>query len=189
MVAAPPTDPVADPVIVARVTSVYGVAGWVRLHSYTEPDDNLFGYSAWWIQRPQGWQQVRIDAWRRQGDGFIAHLVGVDDRDVAREYCQQNLVISRSDFKPLPANEYYWQDLLNLNVYCTVGGERILLGQVVELMETGANDVLVVRGPAAKGATAEPAGQRERLIPYLDQYVLRVDMVGGEIHVDWDPHF
>lgn len=177
-----PASPV-DPVTVGRITAVYGVKGWVKVHSATAPQENIFDYQPWWVETPRGWRMIEIDAHRSHGRGLVAHIAGIDDRDQAQGFCQQDIQVSKSQFPHLPEGEYYWSELLGLTVYSAIGDTRVRLGKVVGFMETGANDVLVVRGDATS------CDRRERLIPYADQFVMGADPVRGEIVVAWDPAF
>ena len=107
-------------------------------------------------------------------------MAGVDDRTLAESYKGLDVVIARSALPALPEGEYYWRDLQGLQVWCHEGEGRVLLGRVDHLIETGANDVLVVA--ACEGSIDE----RERLIPYLPgDSVTGVDLASGVIEVDW----
>lgn len=168
---------------VGRITAVYGIKGWVKVHSYTEPQDNLFSYHPWWIKTPHGVKQIEIDEARPHGDAYVAHIKGVDDRDLAASYTACDIAVERALLPELDEGEYYWHQLEGLAVYTNVGGEQ-RLGVVSKMMETGANDVLVVQGDG------QSIDQRERLIPYVPgQFVVSVDLQAGRILVDWDPEF
>lgn len=172
-------DPV-DPVIVGRITSVHGIKGWVKVHAFTELEDNLVSYRPWWLKSADGWQLIEFDQHRTSAKGLMIHLVGVDDRDEARQYCQRDIAVEKAILPALETGEYYWYQLQGLSV---VNTEGIRLGRVATLMETGANDVLVVQGDA------DSLDQQERLIPYAEQFVLGVDLDTRQIEVDWDPDF
>lgn len=172
-----------DAVAVGRIAGVYGIRGWVKIHSATAPQENIFDYQPWWIRTRSGWQALEIVERRRQGRGLVARIAGIDDRDRAQEICQQDILVSRSQFSTLSPGEFYWSELLGLTVYSEFGETRVRLGKVVGFMETGANDVLLVRGYATS------CDRRERLIPYVDQYVIHTDLDGGEMIVAWDPAF
>jgi 16S rRNA processing protein RimM len=173
-----------DLVNVGRITAVFGIKGWVKVHSYTEPQDNLFDYHPWWLKTKHGVKKIEIDEARPHGDAFVVHIVGVDDRDLAAEYTSVDIAIERSLMPELDTGEYYWSQLEGLAVYTRFGGERQRLGVVAKLFETGANDVLVVAADAAS------IDDKERLVPYVpEQFVLSVDLTAGEIDVDWDPEF
>jgi 16S rRNA processing protein RimM len=169
---------------VGRITAVYGIKGWVKVHSYTEPQDNLFEYHPWFLKTKHGVKQVEIDDARPHGDAYVAHIVGVDDRDHAAEYTATDIAIEKNLLPELSDGEYYWSQLQGLNVYTEFNGDRQKLGVVSSIMETGANDVLVVT------ADADSIDQRERLIPYVpEQFVNSVDLATKEIIVNWDPEF
>jgi 16S rRNA processing protein RimM len=104
------------------------------------------------------------------GRGVIAKLAGVDEREAAAALKGAEVAVARASLPQAPAGEYYWADLQGLRVINLQGEE---LGRVSHLLETGANDVLVVRG------------ERERLIPFVAAYVVKVDLAGGELVVDW----
>jgi 16S rRNA processing protein RimM len=168
-------------VVMGRLAGVYGVKGWLKVHSYTEPRENLLGYKAFEIERNGQWQPLIIDEGRSHGRGLIVHLRGIDDRDIAAEYVGANIAVPASAMPALPKGEYYWHQLEGLKVFTV--DHKILLGRVDHLLETGANDVLVIH--ACEGSL----DQQERLVPYVKQYVLEVNLEAGEILVDWDPDF
>ncbi|HQQ63651.1 MAG TPA: ribosome maturation factor RimM [Pseudomonadales bacterium] len=173
--------------VVGKLTAVYGVKGWVKVHSFTDPMENIFSYTPWFLvgaDESNTGTQVIVDDHRVHGKGLVAHIKGVDDRDAAALFCQQMIAVDIGELPVLPEGEYYWQELTGLQVFSRYGaGERVLLGKVSALMETGANDVLVV-SPCEKSVD-----QRERLLPYVDAYVLEVDLDTGTMLVDWDPEF
>lgn len=171
-----------DPVTAGRITGVHGVKGWVKIRSFTEPPENLFSYRPWWISDRDGWRKIDVDHCRPRQSGLVAHINGIDDRDAAQALCQRDVLVERGGFPRLGSGDYYWHDLMGLAVYSLVGGERVPLGRVTALIETGANDVLVVTG-------SDGPGKRERLIPYADPFLRRVDLGQAEIEVDWDPEF
>ncbi|MDQ2077300.1 ribosome maturation factor RimM [Marinimicrobium sp. ABcell2] len=169
---------------VGRIAGVYGIKGWLKVQSFTQPADNLFAYHPWWLKTPHGVKQVEIDASRPQGKGYVIHLKGVDDRDLAAHYTGQVIAVERAQLPALDAGDYYWHQLQGLRVISRYQGQSQDLGCVSKLMETGANDVLVV------APDAQSVDERERLIPYVpEHYVLRVDLAEGMIEVDWDPEF
>jgi len=173
-----------DQITVGKITSVFGVKGWVKVYSYTTPIENIFDYQPWTVKTPSGDKSVKVDQWQKHGKGLIAHIAGVDDRDIAQQYCQSDCVVAQERLPALEEGEYYWSQLTGLRVVSTYNGEPEFLGKVQRLIETGANDVLVVRG--CKGSLDD----KERLIPYVpEQYILKVDVAGNEILVDWDPEF
>jgi 16S rRNA processing protein RimM len=165
--------------ILAKITGYYGVKGWVKLYSFTEPRENIVNYSSLKIRRNkrEQWRDVKLDNGKAHGKGVVAHFAGYDDRDKAAELIGAELAVYRSDFKPTAKNEYYWSDLIALKVINLEGAE---LGQVSNLMETAANDVLVIKPSQEQGS-----GQ-DILIPFvLEHYVKQVDLDAGSITVDW----
>ena len=163
-------------VTLGRVTGVYGVRGWLRAHSDTAPRENIVTYSPWFLHRDGRWEAWSVEKGKRHGKGMVVKLAGCDDRDVATALVNAEIGVKRDQLaSDLAPDEYYWTDLEGLRVVTIEGAD---LGRVDHLIETGANDVMVVRG------------ERERLIPYLPkQVVLAVDLAVGKIQVDWDPDF
>lgn len=162
-------------VVLGKVGGLYGVRGWVKLWSFTEPVENLLDYRELELCRGDRWEAVRLAEGRRQGEALVARFDGCEDREQAALLVGAELAVTR-DRLPAPApGEFYWADLVGLEVV-TVDGAS--LGRVEQMMATGANDVMVVRG------------ERERLVPFLPgRYVHEVDLGGGRIVVDWDPEF
>lgn len=175
----------SDLVVVGKITTVYGIKGWVKIHSYTDPMDNLLGYKRCFLKRKDGWQPLRLAASKIHGKGIVAQLEGVNDRELAREYCQCDIGVSAADLPELSGDDFYWHELEGLKVYTEDDtGKEVLLGSVDHMMETGANDVLVVK--SCKGSV----DQEERLIPWLlEQVILEVDITSGQMRVDWPVDF
>ncbi len=170
-----------DLTIVGQITSVYGVKGWLKIYSHTEPMEGLLSYKPWLIKRDGQWVPIHVETSRKHGKGLVAKLIKVDDRDIARQYCGADIAIERSLLPKLALGEYYWSQLEQLTVY-TLSDQ--LLGKVSHLIETGSNDVLVVKGDS------NSIDSRERMIPYLpDQVVKEINLETGSMRVDWDPEF
>lgn len=169
-----------------RITGCYGIKGWLRVHPYTDQAESLLDFPAWWLEGGDGPEPVVIDAGRRQGRGLLVHLAGVDDRTAAEALRGRDILVREAALPPLGDGEYYWHQLEGLEVWCQdregeAAGEQ-LLGRVAYLIETGANDVLVVR--ASPGSIDD----RERLVPYLPGDVVKaVDLAAGRLTVDWFP--
>ncbi len=162
-------------VVLGEVSGVYGVAGWVRVYSYTDPRENILDYPLWRVESREGWTRMALHDGRRQGKAIVAQLEGFEDRDQARALIGRKIAVPRAELPEPDAGEYYWADLQGLRV---INRDGLEFGTVTRLMETGANDVLVV------------SGERERLIPMVpDVFVLRVDLDAGVMEVDWDPEF
>jgi len=163
-------------VTLGRISGLFGVRGWVKIHSDTDPREGILRYSPWYLRREGHWEERRPEQGQRQGKGVVAKIEGCEDRDAAAGLMGAVIAVRRDQLPGgLHPGEYYWADLEGLQVVTTAGVE---LGRVDHLLETGANDVLVVRG------------DRERLIPYLwQQVVLEVDLEQRRLLVDWDPDF
>lgn len=165
-------------ITVGKIGAPYGVRGWVKVHSFTESVENLLDYEPWYLGKAgcqDNWTATPVEQAKIHGKGIIARFEGCNDRDAAAAI--KGLVIAvRRDQLPQPdEGEYYWIDLEGLEVITLAG---ISLGRIDHMMETGANDVMVVKG------------ERERLIPYVPGHVVQeVDIEGGVIRVDWDPEY
>ena len=162
-------------VLLGKIVGVFGVEGWVKVHSYTEPRENLFRYKPWIVCSASGDRTVDKPTGRIQGHGIVAQLPQVADRDAAAALIGAEILVDRATLPEAKQGEYYWSDLEGLEVKLEDGTS---LGTVSHLFSTGANDVLVVRG------------LRERLLPYLPgDVVKKVDLERRVIEVDWDPEF
>lgn len=161
-------------VALGRISGLHGVQGWVKVFSDTRPRENILRYSPWYLQREGRWEARRLLNGRNQGKTLVAHLEGCNDRETARQLMGATIAVRRAQLES-GEQDYYWTDLEGLRVVTETGEE---LGVVDHLIETGSNDVLVVKG------------DRERLIPWLPEQVIRsVDLEQGRLVVDWDPEF
>ncbi len=169
-------------VLLGKVTSPYGIKGWVKVYSYTDPMDQILDYQDWFLKLNDKWTPIEVDKGRSHGKGMIAHIVGCDDRDAALSYGGAEIAIKRDQLPELDEGDYYWHQLEGLRVK-TLDNQD--LGKVSYMMSAGtANDVLVVKGDA-KAIDSE-----ERLIPYLPESTVKeVSLETGTIRVDWDPEF
>lgn len=160
-------------VALGYISAVHGVKGWVKVHSWTRPMEAILNYRPWLLGDTKS--PVKIIDGRKQGKGLAALLPGFEDREQAATLVGLQIFVRRDQLPATAADEYYWSDLEGLEVHTTKGE---VLGRVERLMETGANDVLVIRG------------EREHLVPFIQgHYVTRVDLEAGLIEVDWDPEF
>jgi 16S rRNA processing protein RimM len=155
---------------IGHIIGAHGVRGQVKVFSQTSPRENILNYSPWVIEQA-GRQQLSEISGKRQGKNVIASLAEVSDRNAAEELSGAKILIRRGQLPELAAGEYYWSQLIGLQV---VNREDVVLGRVEQMMETGANDVMVVQG------------DRERLIPYvMEDVIVSVDLVQQQIIVDW----
>lgn len=155
-----------------RVSGLFGVKGWVKVFSYTQPREAILDYDRWYLQSKAEWRVAAVVDGKRQGKSVVARLDGIDDRDQAAELVGCDIAIGRDELPQAEEGTYYWADLEGMRVVHRDGTE---LGRVAYLMETGANDVLVTEG------------ERERLIPFIaEKVILDVDFAAGVISVDWE---
>ena len=162
-------------IILGKVSGIHGVSGWVKVFSYTRPRENILDYPQWMLGTSDHWQEVELLEGRVQGKGVIARLKGLDDRDEARKWIGQEIAVYRSQLADLPEGEFYWCDLIGLDVQNLEG---VNLGKVTEIFDTGANDVLVV------------SGETRQLLPLImDRYVMEIDRDNNRMIVDWDPGY
>lgn len=162
-----------------RVVAPYGVYGWLKIQPDTEDLDSLFDYDSWWLGRanPQDsslWRELEVETVKVHNALLVVKLVGVDDRDAAFACKGMQVAVPRDLLPPADANEYYWSDLIGLEVK---NQQAVELGKIMDVFATGANDVIVVKG------------ERERLIPFIGQVILEVDVAAKTMLVDWDAEF
>ena len=155
-----------------RISGLFGVQGWVKVYSYTEPREAVLDYDRWLLGRKDGWQEATVAEGQRHGKTIIVRIDGYVDRDQAAKLVGLDIGVPREAMPETDNGRFYWSDLEGLRVLRRDGTE---LGKVAYLLETGANDVMVVKGDG------------ERLIPFvMDKVVLGVDLDKGEIEVDWE---
>lgn len=162
-------------IILGKITGVFGVKGWVKIFSYTEQRDGILRYNPWFLRIANEWRAFKVIASRSQSKTLVAQLQGIDTRDQAERLLGCEIAIPREQLRSLRDGEYYWADLQGMRVVTTTG---IDFGVVDALFETGANDVMVVKG------------KRERLVPWIMNDVIKsVSLDERVIVVDWDPDF
>lgn len=160
-----------------HIAAAFGIKGWVKVHSDTAPRENILGYRPWYLLRNGRWEQVEVAEGQAHGKGVIARLRGVEDRNAAELLAGLEIGIAASALPKPKRGEYYWRDLVGLEV---VNAEGVLLGVVDHLLETGANDVMAVHPCAGS------VDEARRLVPWvMGQVVQRVDLGARRILVDW----
>lgn len=176
-----PNKPLSDFTTVGRVGAAYGVKGWVKLISFADPLENILSYPRFTISEGGALREIELDQGRPQGKGFVGHIKGCDDRDKTRDYTGKELMIEKSLLPELSEESFYWYELEGLKVVTLSGDD---LGYVHHLIETGANDVLVVK------PNSDSVDDKERLIPYLkDQVIDNVDLKQQLIKVNWEKDY
>ena len=162
-------------VIVGRLGAPYGIKGWIKIHSFTEPMENILNYQPWLVKQQGQWQPLAIHDCRRHNKVLIASINRYEDREATVSLRHAQIAIKRKQLPTLGEYEHYWTDLQDLTVLTTSGHE---LGKINHILPTGANDVLVIKG------------KQQYFIPYLLHKVIKdVDYVNGRMIVDWDKDF
>lgn len=169
-----------DLVVFGKIGAVHGVRGEVKVHAFTESVESLLDYPVWILRRDNDIKQITLTSCRPQGKALVAKIEGLDDREVARTFTGYEICVPRSELPVLEDDEFYWNQLEGLKV---INQDQQLFGIVDHLLETGANDVFVVKPCAGS------IDDQERLLPYTQQCVQSVDLTAGEMHVEWDADF
>jgi 16S rRNA processing protein RimM len=163
-------------IVLGRLGGAYGVKGWIKVESYTDPPVGLLDYPVWNVaNRDGGWEQVRVREGRMHGTGrtLVVSVEGVADPEGARRYANREVAMPRSAMPATEPGEYYWEDLLGCRAANLDGVE---LGEVAHFLEFPANPVMVIRD-----------GARERWVPLVPLHLKRVDLDARRVVVDWDP--
>jgi 16S rRNA processing protein RimM len=177
----------SDLILVGHVSGAYGLKGWVRVRPYSHDADALLAARTWWVDRP-AMHDVAVMQSKLHVDEVVAQLMGIPDRDTAEAMKGTAVHVRRGHFPVLDKDEFYWVDLIGLDVE-NVQGE--MLGTVRELMDSGAHPILVVQQPAGDDkAQARIEGKAVKqpalLIPFVDRFVLKVDQEARRVTVDWE---
>lgn len=162
-------------ITVGKIEASFGVQGWLKVRSYTDPITNLFRYSPWQLRKNGQVIEAELEKTKKQHKSLIAKFKNIDTPEIAANLTGSEIFVPRSILPDLPENEFYWSDLEGLKV---VNLEGIELGTVSQLMATGANDVLIV------------TGDKKRLIPFvMERHIKSIDLANQTIVVDWDAEF
>lgn len=189
--------------MVGKIVGYFGLQGWVKVLSHTEPKDNIFSYPQWWLksskpnarQKESDWQDRKILKGKHQGKGLVVLFDGIEDRTQAEALLGLDIYIDVEQLAELPEDEFYWKDLIGLQV---LNEQGVDFGRVREIMATGANDVLVIQGiekdPVVLDKTESKkkskAKNKETLIPYIwEQVIKQVDLDQQRITVAWDEDY
>jgi 16S rRNA processing protein RimM len=161
-------------IVMGRVGAPFGIKGWIKVQPFTRTVDGLLEHAAWWLGRDGSWGRSRVEDGAVHGRSLIAKLGGCEDRRAAARLKGLEVAIPRDELPASADGEYYWSDLIGLEV---ANHDGVALGRVTRLIETGASPVLVVQA------------ERERLIPFAQPVVLSVDVADGRLTVDWGVDF
>lgn len=161
-----------DPVVVGRFNAAFGIKGWIKVQSFTDPPEQLFDYDPWFILLDKTYHEIHCESCKPHQAHFAVSLKNCLDRNMAEILSRRDIIVSAAQLPVLEDHEFYWRDLIGLTV---INQDGTVLGIIDHLFETGSNDVLVVKG------------DKERLIPYLlEDVIRRIDLQAGEMHVMWD---
>lgn len=162
----------SDLVVIAKVGAPYGVKGWSHVQSFTEVTDDVIKYSNWLIEKKAVWVDGRLEQVRRHGTGVVAKFKEANDRDKAATLTGLKIAVARTEFAQLPADQFYWRDLVGLSVLAA----ETSIGTVQYLYEAGANDIMVVQEK-----------DKEHHIPFTyGDVVQKVCLKSKEIVLDWE---
>ena len=169
-----------DIVVMGQIGAPFGVKGWVKIFADTEHPDSLFDYPVWYIETPKGWQAFEIENAELHTKNLVAKLAGIDDHNLAETFRNRKLGVPRSAMPEPEEGEYYWSDLVGMEV---VNCQGVVLGRIEDLISTGAHEVLCVRAESESGQGGSSG--RERLLPFIASVVKTVDMQARSVCVDW----
>ena len=167
---------VNDLVIMGRIVAPYGVFGWLKVLPDTEQIDGLLDYKTWWIGKDNDWRELKVEEAKVHNDVIVVKLQGVSERDGAFACKGKQVAVPRAALPKPGKNEYYWSDLIGLQVKNL---QAVDFGKISDVFATGANDVIVAKNDEGQ----------ERLIPFIDAAIIEVDMMAKTILVDWDADF
>ncbi len=190
-------------VVMGRIVAPYGVFGWLKVVPDTEAFDGLFDYDNWWLGKGDDWREMVVETAKVHNDVIVVKLKGIDDRDAALACKGKQIAVPRAQLPEADENEYYWSDLIGVRVRNL---QDVDFGLIVDVFETGANDVIVVKpeevlvAPLKNVETSKSAEAvkdkkvakelpQERLLPFIDSVVLEVDLKAKTMLVDWDADF
>lgn len=176
-----------DAVEVGAIVDAYGLKGWVKIAAHAgagRGGDALLAARQWWLQKGAERSIARVSQAKTHGDAIVAHPAGLADRDAALALRGSRVFVRRGDFPALDADEFYWVDLIGLDVANEAG---IPLGKVADMIDNGAHSIMRIEYPAIGKAGQPVTG--ERLIPFVGAYVKAVDQAARRIVVDWDTDY
>jgi 16S rRNA processing protein RimM len=175
-----------DAVQVGRILDAWGIKGWFKVQAYSSQPDAIFNAKHWFLKNDgpkPGRLTLKMLSVREHGEGIVASADGITDRNGAEALRGWELWVSRADFPRTDDDEYYWIDLIGLDV---INREGQALGRVIGLIETGPHAVLRLLPPGVE----EPAKpDQERLIPFVEAFVDEVSLASRQIRVDWGADF
>lgn len=162
-------------VVIGRVGRTYGVKGWLKIQSFTSPQTNIFDYQPWYYKQKGTWFSFECDNHEINANSLLIHVKDYDSPEKAQQLTGIEIAVKRSQLPDLPKGEYYWDDLIGLDVY---NKDQVLLGKVVNIISNAAHPLLEIKG------------DKQHLIPLLfDKFIVEVDLSKSKMIADWDPEF
>jgi 16S rRNA processing protein RimM len=163
------------PLIVGRIGGVYGIKGWLKISSFTRPNDNILSYAPWLLAVDGIWQEINLEESQKRGERLLVKILGIDNPEDASQYINCDIAIRHEQLPTLEKGEYYWRDLIGLKV---LNQDEVVLGVISEIIETGANDVFVVTG-------CDENKVRILIPSVMGVYINKIDLIAQTICVDW----
>lgn len=171
-----------QPIVLGKIGLAYGIRGWIKVFSYTEKSVRIFDYQPWLIYKIGEWQLIELESWKQHNRDFIIKIQGIYDRNAASFLANCEIIVDSEKLPILKGNNYYWKDLMGCQVVTTRGYK---LGQVIDMIETGSNDVMIL-----KANPKDAFSMKERLVPFLyGRVIKKIDLAAQVIEAEWDPCF
>ncbi|MEI4259875.1 MAG: ribosome maturation factor RimM [Candidatus Dasytiphilus stammeri] len=169
-----------NPVVLGKISSPYGIRGWLKINSYTDKKENILFYQPWIIHLNNEYHEIELEDWKTGQSSFIIKIKGSNTRDESTKFSNTTIIGDSSLFPHLDDGEYYWTELIGCHV---ITKEGCNVGTVLELLSTGANDVLVVHSSLIKN-------KKKLLIPFINQEVIKkIDIFSRYIEITWEKNF
>lgn len=156
--------------VLGRFGGAFRVEGWIKVQSFTDPQDNLLDYEEWLLAERDQWRPIKVIDVRTTAKEILAKLEGIESREAAMVLSGREIGVMRSQLPPTQAGEYYWDDLAGLQAYAADG---TLLGRVDHIIDMPAHGVLLIKG------------ERQHLVPLVKERIISVDLAAGRITLDW----
>ena len=157
-------------VVVGQVGAPFGVQGWVRIQSFTDPPGNILGYRRWQLGRAGQWREVEVEDGKVTAKGVLAKFAGIETPEDARLDTGSEIAVAREELPEPAPGEYYWSDLEGLAVFGRAGEP---LGRIEEFRTTPGGTVVVIRG------------ERQHWVPFVKERIVKVDLNAGRVELDW----
>lgn len=158
--------------VLGRIGAPFGVHGWLKVQSFTDPLEGIAGYPDWELHRGASLGRRSVLEWKRAGSGIAVRLEGIESREAAQALTGAEVRVERAALPPTAPGEFYWHDLVGLEASSPQG---VPLGRVAGILELPAHPVLVLEG------------ERERLVPLVRERLVKVDLEAGRLVLDWHP--